>query len=77
MRDRYHKRPALPPIPPDKEDVGAWIAAILGVLFTLGVISWPGNWSAPPREPTRMAANTTTIAKTDPNQPPPGHFPQP
>jgi hypothetical protein len=67
MSDPYRMRPRLKPISPDRDDVGAWIAAILGVLFTLAVIFFPWRWS----EPQRMASNTTTVEKTNPNEPPP------
>jgi len=67
MRDRFDRRRLHRPIEPDQKDVAGWIAAVLGVLFTLGVMFWPGGWS----QPTRLAFNTTTVEKTNPTQPPP------
>lgn len=67
LHDRFH---CARFVRPDKEDIGAWIAAVLGMLFTLAIMFWPGGWSGS-TQMTRMASNTTVIAKTDPNQPPP------
>jgi hypothetical protein len=67
MNNAYERRSARRLLRPDKEDVGAWVAAILGVIFTLGLIFWPSGWSTP----TQTASNTTIVDKTDPNQPPP------
>jgi hypothetical protein len=59
----------LRPVRPASEDVGAWVAAILGFLFTLAVMFWPGGWN---NEALRqMADNTTVVGKTDPSYPPP------
>ena len=74
MSDHYRRRLSLRLTPPEKEDVGAWVAAIVGVFFTLAVMFWAFSWNPP----TRMAsnqANTTTVEKTNPDQPPP-HSPQ-
>ena len=61
--------PVLGPMRPPREDVGAWVAAILGFLFTLAVIFWPGGWNS--RTPQQIADNATVVGKTDPNDPPP------
>jgi hypothetical protein len=63
LRDRQSARF----VRPDKEDIFGWLAAIFGVLFTMGIMFWPH--SGP--EPIKMAANTTIVGKTSLDQPPP------
>jgi hypothetical protein len=67
MRSPLERRPPHRPVAPDKEDIGAWIAAVFGLLFTLILLFGYSVW----REPVRVASNAITIEKTDPNQPPP------
>jgi hypothetical protein len=67
MSHHSHKPPIFRPKPPLSEDVGAWIAAVLGVIFTLGIMLWPWN----PPAPVQMASNTTTVEKTNIDEPPP------
>ena len=67
MSSPYDRRSLHRFVRPDKEDVGAWIAAIFGLIFTLALLFGYSVW----REPIKVASNTTTIEKTDPNQPPP------
>jgi hypothetical protein len=66
MRYSFDRRRLLRPIQPEKPDLAGWIAAVLGVLFTLGIMLWPGGWS----QPTRLASNTTTVEKSSLTQPP-------
>jgi hypothetical protein len=71
MSHHSRKVPVFRPKPPLSEDLGAWITAILGVIFTLAIMLWPWTTS----EPVRIASNTTTVEKTNLEEPPPKPLP--